>query len=327
MEARRDFLEGRRIASYQLEREIGQGDMSLVYRAEDLLLNRTVALKLIAPELARDDSFRRRFTHEVREVASIDHPHIVPIYDVGEAEGVLYVAMRYIPGPNLGTLVREAGPLSVQTALRIAAQVASALDVAHEHHLVHRNVQPGNILVDTGPDRGHPEHAYLTDFGSTRRTPALTGFTTAGEFAGTLDYTAPEQISGRPVDGRSDLYSLACVVYETLTGGPPFERDEDLPLLWAHLYDQPPPLTGRRPEIAPATDEVLAKALAKAPEDRYDSCLEFVAAMRRVAEQPDGAPSGPLAARPSPPAPMHPPSPAESATPPGPPFDDDDDEW
>jgi serine/threonine-protein kinase len=257
--------------------------MAVVYCARDLRLERTVALKLLAPEMARNDTFRRRFTHESRVAAAIDHPHIVPIFEAGEMDGVLYIAMRYVSGLDLRALLDRDGALPVETALRIATQVASALDAAHGHDLVHRDVKPGNILVAQGTDSDHPEHVYLTDFGLTKKSLSLTGFTTVGEFVGTLDYVAPEQISGRPVDGRCDLYSLACVVYETLAGGPPFQRDEDIALLWAHQYDQPPALSEKRPGIAPALDSVLAKALAKVPEDRYDSCLEFVAAMRAAA--------------------------------------------
>ncbi|WP_330295237.1 serine/threonine-protein kinase [Streptomyces sp. NBC_00503] len=273
-------LIGQQIAGYRIERLIGRGGMAVVYCAKDLRLERTVALKLIAPERARDEVFRRRFTHESRVAARIDHPHIVPIFEAGETDGLLYIAMRYVSGPDLRVLLQREGPLPVATALRIATQVASALDAAHAHDLVHRDVKPANILVAEGTDSEHPEHAYLTDFGLTKKSRALTGFTTVGEFVGTVDYMAPEQISGRPVDGRCDVYSLACVVYESLAGGPLFERDDAPALLWAHQYDRPPLLVERRPDIAPAADEVLTKALAKVPEDRYGSCLEFVAALR-----------------------------------------------
>ncbi|MEV4918235.1 serine/threonine-protein kinase [Streptomyces tirandamycinicus] len=283
-------LIGAQIAGYRVEREIGRGGMAVVYCAKDLRLDRTVALKLLAPELARNDTFRRRFTHESRVAAAIDHPHIVPIFEAGETEGVLYIAMRFVAGLDLRALLDRDGPLPAATAVRIAAQVASALDAAHEHDLVHRDVKPGNVLVAKGTDIDHPEHVYLTDFGLTKKSLSLTGFTTVGEFVGTLDYVAPEQISGRPVDGRCDLYSLACVVYESLAGGPPFQRDEDMALLWAHQYDQPPPLTEHRPDLPPGADEVLAKALAKVPDDRYDSCLEFVAALREAATAPAPAP-------------------------------------
>ncbi|MEU4211843.1 serine/threonine-protein kinase [Streptomyces sp. NPDC026206] len=275
-------LTGRRIAGYRIESEIGRGGMAVVYRATDLRLGRTVALKLLAPELARNDTFRDRFAHESRVAAAIDHPHIVPVFEAGEVEGVLYIAMRYVAGQDLRALLDREGPLPLPTASRIAGQVASALDAAHAHELVHRDVKPGNILVAEGTDSDHPEHVYLTDFGLTKKSLSLTGYTRVGQFVGTLDYVAPEQISGKPVDGRCDVYSLACVVYETLTGAPPFQRDDDMALLWAHQYDPPPPLSERRPGLPEGVDDVLATALAKAPDDRYDSCLAFVTALRRA---------------------------------------------
>ncbi|MFC7842572.1 serine/threonine-protein kinase [Streptomyces sp. NPDC001046] len=273
-------LLGQQIAGYRIEQEIGRGGMAVVYRARDLRLERTVALKLLAPELARNDTFRRRFTHESRAAAAIDHPHIVPVFEAGETDGVLYIAMRYVAGSDLRHLLDREGPLPPPTAVRVAAQVASALDAAHEHGLVHRDVKPGNILVSRGTDSDHPEHVYLTDFGLTKKSLSLTGFTTVGQFVGTLDYVAPEQISGKPVDARCDVYGFACVVYEILTGHPPFLRDDDMALLWAHQYDEPPPLTEARPDIAAEADPVLAKALAKSPDDRYPSCLAFVTALR-----------------------------------------------
>ncbi|WP_028812101.1 serine/threonine-protein kinase [Streptomyces flavidovirens] len=286
-------LLGTQIAGYLVESEIGRGGMAVVYRAKDLRLDRTVALKLLAPELARNDTFRRRFTHESRVAAAIDHPHIVPVFEAGETEGVLYIAMRFVAGQDLRALLDRQGPLPIGTASRIAAQVASALDAAHAHDLVHRDVKPGNILVAEGTDSDHPEHVYLTDFGLTKKSLSLTGFTTVGQFVGTLDYVAPEQISGRPVDGRCDVYSLACVVHETMAGTPPFQRDDDMALLWAHQFDPPPPLTGQRPDLPAAVDGVLAKALAKSPDDRYGSCLQFVAALRAAAAGigPEGRPS------------------------------------
>ncbi|MFB6846783.1 serine/threonine-protein kinase [Streptomyces sp. NPDC056373] len=273
-------LVGQQIAGYRIEQEIGRGGMAVVYRARDLRLERTVALKLLAPELARNDTFRRRFTHESRAAAAIDHPHIVPVFEAGETDGVLYIAMRYVPGSDLRHVLDREGPMPPATALRVAAQVASALDAAHDHGLVHRDVKPGNILVARGTDSDHPEHVYLTDFGLTKKSLSLTGFTTVGQFVGTLDYVAPEQISGKPVDARCDVYGFACVVFETLAGHPPFLRDDDMALLWAHQYDEPPPLTEDRPDLDPRVDPVLAQALAKSPDDRYPSCLAFVAALR-----------------------------------------------
>ncbi|CAM5343177.1 hypothetical protein SAVIM338S_01091 [Streptomyces avidinii] len=285
-------LRGRRIAGYVVEDEIGRGGMAVVYRAHDVRLDRTVALKLLAPELARNDTFRQRFAHESKVAAAIDHPHIVPVFEAGETDGLLYIAMRYVAGEDLRAMLDRTGPMPVETAARIAGQVASALDAAHDHDLVHRDVKPGNILVAQGTDDEHPEHVYLTDFGLTKKSLSLTGFTSVGQFVGTLDYVAPEQIAGKPVDGRCDVYGLACVVYETLTGVPPFQRDEDMALLWAHQYDEPPPVTSLRPDLPAAVDEVLARALAKAPEDRWGSCLEFTGALRRAGQEAPGGGSG-----------------------------------
>ncbi|MEV7470988.1 serine/threonine-protein kinase [Streptomyces kronopolitis] len=273
-------MRGRQLAGYLLQDEIGRGGMAVVYRAEDLRLGRTVAVKLLAPELARNDTFRQRFAHESRVAAAIDHPHIVPVFEAGETEGVLYIAMRYVQGRDLRALLDRDGPLPLETACRIGLQVASALDAAHAHDLVHRDVKPGNILIAEGTDSDRPEHAYLTDFGLTKKSLSLTGFTSVGQFVGTLDYVAPEQISGRPVDGRCDVYSLACVLFEMLTGAPPFRRDDDMALLWAHQYDPPPALTQQRPDLPESVDTVFAQSLAKAPDDRYETCRGFVAALR-----------------------------------------------
>ncbi|MDF3301300.1 serine/threonine-protein kinase [Streptomyces tropicalis] len=316
---------GRRIAGYLLEQEIGRGGMAVVFRARDLRLDRTVALKLLAPELARNDTFRQRFIHESRAAAAIDHPNIVPVYEAGETDGVLYIAMRHVPGGDLRHLIDAQGPLPLPAALRIAAQIASALDAAHAHGLVHRDVKPGNILMAAGTDSDHPEYAYLADFGLTKKSLSLTGLTSVGQFVGTLDYVAPEQLSGRPVDARCDVYAFACVVHEMLTGHPPFRRDDDMALLWAHQYDEPPPLTAARPDLAPAVDAVLARALAKRPGDRHASCLDFVAALREAGTRPAGATTAaePRAAPPGDPAAERPrtavPASGPAARPPGPP--------
>ncbi|MEU9700978.1 serine/threonine-protein kinase [Streptomyces sp. NPDC047981] len=335
---------GDQIAGYEVEREIGRGEGSVVYRAKDLRLDRVVALKLLAPELGRDEAFRQRFAHDSRLAAAIDHPHILPIYEAGEADGVVYIAMKYVHGLDLRALLDREGSLPVETALRIATQVASALDAAHDHDLVHLDVKPSNILVAAGTDSDYPEHVYLTGFGLSRTSLSLSGFTAAGTLVGSLDYLAPEQTSERPVDGRSDQYSLACVVYEALAGRPPFERENAMALLWAHQYDPPSSLSETHPEIPPDADAVLAKALAKSPQGRYASCQEFVVALRSATQgtsaalgepmpyrrpSPPMLPEPPMPYRePSPPMPASP-SPGESpgSTPPGPPFGDDDDEW
>ncbi|MFE5300670.1 serine/threonine-protein kinase [Streptomyces sp. NPDC056632] len=305
---------------YRVLREIGRGETSVVYLAEDLLLNRMVALKLFAPDLAASETFRSRLAQDSRVAAAIDHPHIVPIFDVDETDGVLYMAMRFVPGFDLRTLLNREGTLSVPTTLRIAAQVASALDAAHGHGLVHGDVSPGKILGAGGTDSEHSEDVYLTGFGLSKTSLMLSGFTSSGSLMGTLAYRAPEQILGRPVDGRTDQYRLACVVYEALAGRPPFEHDSDLALSWAQVNEPPPALSQTQTDIRPAADAVLAKALAKSPKERYPSCQDFVAELRTTAIEPPG-PSMPML--------NHPPSPAEPAegTPPGPPFGDDDDEW
>ncbi|MCQ4080024.1 serine/threonine protein kinase [Streptomyces sp. RB6PN25] len=282
-------MTGRRIASYRIEQEIGRGGMAVVYRARDLRLGRTVALKLLSPELAGNDVFRKRFVHESQTAAAIEHPHIIPVFEAGEAEGVLFIAMRYVQGQDLRALLDREGRLPVQATTRIALQVASALDAAHAHALVHRDVKPGNILLAEGVDAEHPEHVYLTDFGLTKKSLSLSGLTTVGQFVGTLDYVAPEQIEGKPVDGRCDVYSLACVVFEALTGAPPFRRDDDVALLWAHLNAPPPSPSSLCPGLPAALDEVMATALAKSPEDRYGSCVAFVTALRAAAAERRGA--------------------------------------
>jgi serine/threonine-protein kinase len=277
---------GRQVSRYRLEEEIGRGGMAVVYRARDLVLDRTAAVKLLAPELARNDVFRGRFASESKAAAAIDHPHIIPVFEAGESDGILYIAMRYVQGRDLRALLDRLGPLPVPQALRITGQVASALDAAHAHGLVHRDVKPGNILVAEGTDSDHPEHVYLTDFGLTKKSLSLTGFTTVGQFVGTVDYVAPEQISGKPVDGRCDLYSLACVAYEALCGVPPYRREDDLALLWAHLHEPPPRVTSARPDLPEAADAVFATALAKTPEERQPSCLAFTSALREATRRP-----------------------------------------
>ncbi|MEU5388811.1 serine/threonine-protein kinase [Kitasatospora cineracea] len=282
-------LDGRTLAGYRLEHVLGRGGMAVVYRAEDLRLGRTVAVKLLAPELARNETFRQRFVRESHVAASLDHPNIVPVYDAGEVEGVLYLAMRYVRGRDLRALLDREGPLTSAQTVRIAVQVASALDAAHAHDLVHRDVKPGNVLIAEGTDPDHPEHAYLTDFGLTKKSLSLTGLTSVGQFVGTLDYVAPEQISGKPVDGRCDVYSLGCVVFEMLTGDPPYRRDDDLALLWAHLNDPPPDVRERRADLPAGVGAALRRAMAKRPGERYGSCLEFVAALRAGAGAGVGA--------------------------------------
>ena len=258
---------GETFAGYRIEAVVGRGGMGVVYRATDLRLERPVALKLVAPELAENELFRRRFLKEPKLAAALDHPHVVPIYEAGEHEGRLYLAMRFVDGSDMRTLLRQDGGLPLERALAILAQVASALDAAHRRGLVHRDVKPANVLVD------EDGHAYLTDFGVTKQ---LGGDSTdTGQLVGTLDYLAPEQIRGEAIDGRADQYALACVLYECVAGAPPFHRDTEAETLWAHMQERVPSVPGR-----PELDPVLRKALAKEPGDRYGSCAELIEAAR-----------------------------------------------
>jgi len=275
--AAHEFAIGSQVAGYRLDEQIGRGGMAIVYRAQDPRLDRPVALKILAPDLARDESFRQRFIRESRAAAAVDHPHIIPVFGAGEAAGVLFIAMRYVEGGDVGTLIDQAGPLPVARAVRIIAQVASALDAAHARGLVHRDIKPGNFLLDSSDGA---DHVYLSDFGLSKQALSSSHLTATGQFLGTLDYVAPEQIESRPLDGRVDLYALACAAFEMLSGSPPFKREQRLAVLWAQLSEPPPALTPRRPDLPPAVDEVLAKAMAKSPDDRYPRCLDFAAALR-----------------------------------------------
>ena len=272
------FAAGSRIAGYRLEEKIGQGGMAVVFRARDERLGRLVALKILAPALAADEAFQRRFIRESQAAAAVDDPHIIPVFEAGEADGVLFIAMRYVPGGDAGSLVHRSGPMPPGRAAAIISPVASALDAAHAAGLLHRDVKPANMLVDVLP--GRPDHVYLSDFGLSKSAVPSAPMTGTGQVLGTLDYIAPEQIEGKPVDGRADQYALACAAFELLTGAPPFRRDEAMAVMYAQLSQPPPRLTSRRPDLAVAADSVLAKALAKAPADRYASCGEFADALR-----------------------------------------------
>jgi serine/threonine protein kinase len=281
---------GSRVAGYRLEKLVGVGGMAAVYRARDERLGRVVALKL----LAGDEVVRKRFVREARAVAAVDHPHIIPVYEAGEAEGVLFIAMRFVAGDDLRVVVSREGALRPRRAAAFISPVASALDAAHDAGLVHRDVKPANMLVDVGP--GRPEHVYLSDFGVARGVMSSSGLTRAGQFLGTPDYAAPEQISGRDVDGRADQYALACVAYTLLSGTVLFRREVPMAVLYAHLSVPPPRLTGARPELPDAVNQVLARALAKEPHDRYDTCGAFADELREALGLEPYDPSRPAAA-------------------------------
>jgi hypothetical protein len=270
------------IAGYRIEARVGRGGMGEVYRAVQLNLGRRVALKILAPDLAADDRFRRRFLRESRIAASIDHPNIIPIYETGEAGDLLYIAMRYVDGPDLATVLRREGRLDPPRALAIMTQVASALDAAHERGLVHRDVKPANMLLPRGP-AGAPGHCYLCDFGLIKQVDSeqvASALTATDQFVGTIPYVAPEQIEGKALDGRTDVYSLGCVLFQCLTGSVPFQGTNDVEVVFAHLGKPPPSLSERHRGLPPSLDGVIARAMAKAKEDRWPTCTALVAALR-----------------------------------------------
>ncbi len=266
------------VGGYRIVEAIGRGGTSVVYRAQHVRLGRTAAVKLLTPAVGAAD-FRERFLRESKLAASLDHPSIVPVFDAGEEDGLLYIAMACVEGSDLRTLLGQEGRLPLRRALRIVAQIASALDAAHARGLVHRDVKPGNILVGEG------DRAFLSDFGVVKEL-ATVGTTSTGTFIGTIAYCAPEQIEGRgDVDARADQYALACVLYECLVGTSPFHRSSEVAVLNAHLHTPPPKLTKTAPDVPATLEPVLAKALSKSPLDRYGSCGEFVAAARNAATE------------------------------------------
>jgi hypothetical protein len=286
---------GSMLAGYRLEAQVGAGGMAVVFRARDERLGRLVALKVLAPALTADPGFRRRFMAESRAAAAVDEPHIIPVYEAGEADGVLFIAMRFVASGDLRGVLEREGALAPARATAFISPVASALDAAHDAGLVHRDVKPANILVDAHP--GRPEHVYLSDFGVSKGAVSSVSLTGAGHFVGTPDYSAPEQIQGLAVDGRTDQYALACVAYQLLAGVLPFGRDQGMAVLFAHLSAPPPSLASRRPGLPGGADQVLARALAKAPQQRYECCRDFADALREALGL---APYVPAAAAPAP---------------------------
>lgn len=297
---------GTRVAGYRLVEPLGAGGMAVVYQALDERLGRAVALKLLAPELAADQEFRRRFTAESRAAAAVDHPHIIPVYEAGQADRALFIAMRLVTGGDLRQVLAREGPLPSERAAQFLSPVASALDAAHRAGLVHRDIKPANILVDAQPDR--PDHVYLSDFGISKGSASSARLTGTGQYLGTPEYTSPEQAGGQIVDGRADQYALACVAWHLLTGTVPFQRDQGHAVLLAHLTEPPPPLADCRPDLPAAAGQALARAMAKEPEERYASCGEFAEALREALALPPYRPAAlavagpPSTAIPAPPA-------------------------
>jgi serine/threonine-protein kinase len=270
---------GSRIAGYVIEEQVGAGGMAVVFRARDEALGRLAALKVMSPSLSADGEFRSRFERERRLLASLDEPHILPVYSAGEAGGVLYIATRFVASGDLADLLHaNGGPLDSERAASLIAQVGAALDAVHAVGLLHRDVKPANVLIDRTPARG--EHAYLSDFGLSRAASSATGLTGSGVFMGTPDYCPPEQVTGKPpASARSDQYALACLAFTLLTGSAPYQREDALAVIVAHAQAPIPALTALRPELPEPVDAVVAKAMAKAPDERYESCGLFAAAL------------------------------------------------
>jgi CheY-like chemotaxis protein len=264
------------IAGYRIEERIGRGGMGVVYRAQHLNLQRRAAIKIIAPDLAESEGFRERFTREARIAAALQHPNIVTVYDAGEVDGLLYLAMQFIQGEDLAAILRRDGRLRPYRAIDVSRQVASALDAAHAMGLIHRDVKPANVLIEG-------RNAFLTDFGLTKRIEGTHAqLTRAGDVVGTIHYVAPEQIEGRRVSARSDVYSLGCLLYHCLAGQVPFALETDVAVIYAHLSEQPPKLSELRPELPEGLDAIMAKALDKSPDRRFPSCGDMISAARAV---------------------------------------------
>ncbi len=265
-----DFL------GYRIEELVGRGGMGVVYRAYDLRLKRTVALKLVTPELALDERFKERFARETELTMALEHPNVIPIHDAGDVDGRLYLAMRLVEGTDLRALLAREGALEPARALAICGQVANALDAAHRKGLVHRDVKPSNVLLDSN------EHVYLADFGLTRRLEEQGLQAGEGRSVGTPAYLAPEQIEGKPVDGRADVYSLGCLLFECLTGSVPYRRTSRLAAAWAHLEEEPPSASELGSNLPQPLDAVIRKALAKDPDDRYPTCAALIGAAEQA---------------------------------------------
>jgi len=281
-----ELSEGQTFGGYHIIELVGAGGMGLVYRAEQRILGRTVALKVIRPEIAESGDYRSRFLREARFAAAVDHPHVVSVFDAGEQDGRLYLTMQWVDGTDLGTLIEREQRLAPDRTVLIGVQLAEALQAVHDAGLVHRDVKPSNVLVR---DIGGRDYAYLTDFGIAKAPAAQDSLTRTGWVIGTPGYLSPEQVRGQQPGPRSDLYALGCVIFEALTGQPPFQGDNDLAARWAQATSPPPTASSVCPALGPRYDAFLARALAVDPDDRFASGTAFVAALEAAhAGEPGG---------------------------------------
>jgi serine/threonine-protein kinase len=272
---------GTSIAGYEVEEAVGAGGVGTLYRARQLRLDREVALKLVEPEVARDPVIRERLRREARTVAALDHPNVAPLYEAGEDNGRIFIATRWVEGRGLNALIRAEGRLDPARAARMAGQIAAALEAAHEKDLIHRDVKPSNVVVT--PE----DHVYLTDFGLAKRAGTASGLTGMNQMLGTVDYVAPEQIEGDEASPRGDVYSLACVLFELLTGEAPFAGQQgDMAKMWAHVNADRPAVRERRPDVSEGMDEAVRHGMAKTPEDRPEPRAFRSAVLRAVGERP-----------------------------------------
>jgi serine/threonine protein kinase len=270
---------GSTFAGYEVEGVVGSGGVGILYRARQLRLDRPVALKLVEPEIASDPVVRERLRRETRTVAALDHPNIAPLYEAGERDGTIYIATRWVEGTELGTLIPRESPIEPARAARLAAQIADALDLAHEKGLVHRAVKPSNMIVTD------EDHVYLTDFGLAKRTGSASGLTGAAQQLGTLDYVAPEAIEGHEPVAAGDIYGLGCVLYEMLVGTAPFAGEAGgMAKMWAHLNSEPSSVRERRPDVPGALDDLIMRTLAKRPDGRLSAPDFRIAALEAVGE-------------------------------------------
>ena len=272
---------GSTFAGYEVENVVGSGGIGILYRARQLRLDRPVALKLVEPDVAREPLVRERLRREARTVAALDHPNVAPLYEAGEEDGTVFIATRWVEGTELGALIQRDSPVEPARAARFAAQIASALEVAHEKGLVHRDVKPSNVIVTS------EDHVYLTDFGLTKRAESASGLTGAAQMMGTIDYVAPEQIEGGEPNPRGDVYGLACLLYEILAGAAPFAGEVGgMAKMWAHLNAEPPSAREQRPDVPPALDDLIRRGMAKRPDERPSAEAFGAAALEAVGEAP-----------------------------------------